>query len=503
MAIIQLPQQRSAMEGLMSGLGTGLGSGISSGINNIVDLKLQNLVKQQKQKNLEQGLASIVGPEKAPLYAALGVENPQVLNTLIKEGMQTPSQRFYEETLAGKPAQQTTEPQAPEIPGMQEVAQQLPQEAMQKEVTEMPVQKMPSIIKEPKEKALKPMVAQPKLDIASKLNSDIDRYKQAIASGKLRPVQIDKLSKEITKKENTLAKLVINKEKEKSDQKKFERSQALKEESFKLQEKKHLSKLDAEERKEIREKQEKIDKKYTPELDKIINQAEASSTDKSRLLEMKRINEEGDLGSNTFNILVDALQHGPFGMKLDLTSLQTADAQAMQKLSKDFMKNIKETIGTSKITQAEVLLYLQTIPNLMQSKEGRARVIGTNLLLNDLKEKKADIANDIIKKNNGLLPDNFKLKLHEKMKPFVNKLQKDFKSVAKLAQAQQQTAIPEKKAESSGLISDITRGIGQIAGAHNPVTGAIEPVTETLIGKGLSALGGAVQPTLKRMFPWF
>jgi len=514
MALTVLPSQPTAgyalgqaLGGGLAGLGTGLGQGISS----IIELKLQRMQQEQKQKNLESQLAPLVGPEKAPIYSAIGAENPQALASLIKMEAEAPGQQYYASVLAGMP-------EAAAIPGMPTTVAAPVEKPLERpteptipavEASEM-AQMSAELPKVPTIKAAPKAAASTRPDEATKIRSDIDRMRNALVSGKLNPKQVERLSNLITRKEDTLSKLVINEKKEKAAQSRFDKKQKLNKEKFKLQEKKFMEQLSTQKRKEEKERQDKIDAKYSKELDKIASQSEAASIDKGRFLEMKRINEEGDLGSNGFNIFVDALEKGFLSAKIDLTSLQTADAQAMKKLSKDFIKNVKETIGTSRITQAEVLLYLQTIPNLMQSPEGRARIIETNLLLNDLKVKKFDIANDLIGKNNGKIPQNFTAKIQQKMSPYIKKFEKEIQGVA--AKVKKNPALAKKleaaKKKPKGIAGSIaSRAYEELTTPPEqliPPAGPRTKAPETLLG--LENIPGQLSRIAKnipgRFFPW-
>jgi len=425
MAIIQLPQQQT----FGTGFGAGLGSSIGSGIQSLVNMKLDALAKRQKQQSTMQGLQALGYTQEES--AQLSALDPQILNTVVKEKIQEPSQRFYQSVISGAPIGK----EAPRV-ATTPIAKS--------------IEKPAYTLQEPSMDSL-PMPKN-KVDYASGLSNEIDRYKSALSSGRLKTKQADQLSKLIAQKENTLSKLIINDKKEAATERRFNK------------------KLDI-------QKQEKIDKEYKPIVKKINSKAEAALTDRARFKEMKRINEEGDLGSNAFNIFVDALEHGIFGLGVNLTSLQSADAQSLKKLSKDFVKNVKETIGTSRITQAEVMLYLSTIPNLMQSPEGRARIIDTNIALGNLQVKKADITHDIIKKNKGDIPKNFDSILLQRMKPHIQKFENKILQVAKAAKENKKL---KKKQKAFEAITG--EKVGTFAGA---VPGA-------LAGAKLGSIGGPI-----------
>jgi len=93
MAIITLPSQPTtghAIGQMLGGGVAGLGQGLGAGISNIINMKLQNMQRQQQKKNLEEKLSAILPTEKAAAFASLGVDNPSLLNLLIRKERDTP-----------------------------------------------------------------------------------------------------------------------------------------------------------------------------------------------------------------------------------------------------------------------------------------------------------------------------------------------------------------------------------------------------------------------------
>ena len=448
-----LPSNRGALGSMVgAGLG-GLGQGIGSGIENIINLKLKNMERQQKTSSLSESFQvleqqGVLQPGEAQALANIATQSPELANIMLKEKFEGPAEQVYGEAVSGQraPTQQAPMP-AQQLPGVQPAIteQQIPQQMLQQAM-------VPGAAAAAPEMATPEMVAPPrtKAAMANKLAEDIARMKTYL--GRVSRKNIHKLQSQINHKEAQLSKIIINEERERNAQDRFGQTLKLRQDEMKLAKDKFKSEKAAMGRKEEVQKQDKIDKEYKPLMKDINKKAEAALTDRARYLEMKRINEEGDLGSNAFNIFADALEHGLFGLGINLTSLQTADAQAMKKLSKDFVKNVKEIIGTSRITQAEIMLYLSTIPNLMQSPEGRARIIDTNLELIKLSDSKQKMASDLIKKNGDKIPANFDTKLFSKMRP---KLEKFEKNILKVANKAKQNIKVQQKQKGQTTFKDV------------------------------------------------
>ena len=103
----------------------------------------------------------------------------------------------------------------------------------------------------------------------------------------------------------------------------------------------------------------------------------------------------------------------------------TADAQELQKLTVDFIKGAKSYFGP-RITEREVQMYLQSIPNLSQSKQGRLKVIENNKIMNEAALVKEQAMRDILKENRGKVPFDLEDQLEERTKGKLDKLSEQF-----------------------------------------------------------------------------
>ena len=82
----------------------------------------------------------------------------------------------------------------------------------------------------------------------------------------------------------------------------------------------------------------------------------------------------------------------------------------------------------NRILATEVDNYLQTIPSLLQSGNGRARVINNYKMFNEAKHLKAKASREIIKENNGVVPPDLELMTEEMVTPLLDKWSEDFKN---------------------------------------------------------------------------
>jgi len=408
MAIIQFPQQKTSPS-FSSSFGAGFGEGLGSGISSLIDIKLQKMQQQQQVNQAKESLTPYLGKDKAEAIAPLTVSNPQLASELLKDAIEGPGRMAYSQAITGLPASE-------QIPALGAVNQPLQQSPFSD-------QKM-AIVTPPKPKVSvddKPISSS---KIAKKLNTDIERMRSFLP--RVNKKDIPKLQQQIDKKEERLEKIVFKEKEIEEKGKQFKQSQNLQEKKFKLQEKKYLNEMDAQKRKEARADQKDIDMETKEVYKKIIEQSKAARENDMRLNRMEKINDEGQLGGTLFNSLIGTITEGAFGIGLDLTSLMTADAQEFKKLSTDFLKNVKSVFG-ARVTQQEVKMYLQTIPTLMQSKDGRDKVIQNLKAFNKANKIRFNTMNDLIEKNNGRRPRNLSSEIEKRVASKLDNLAEKFK----------------------------------------------------------------------------
>jgi len=177
----------------------------------------------------------------------------------------------------------------------------------------------------------------------------------------------------------------------------------------------------AELRKISREEQKEINQETLPVYKETNKAAKAATESDMRLSRMEELNERGRLGIPIFNTFLKTLKKGVAGYGLDLTTLMTADAQEMEKLSTDFLKNVKDIFG-ARISQMEVQMFLQTVPTLVQNKEGRRRVIRNLRIFNEGARLRQKAMNEIIAENIGRRPRNLESLIEKRIKPQLDSL---------------------------------------------------------------------------------
>ena len=101
------------------------------------------------------------------------------------------------------------------------------------------------------------------------------------------------------------------------------------------------------------------------------------------------------------------------------------DIEEFEKLSNDFVKNAKQFFG-SRITDADLRVFMQTIPTLMQTDAGKKKVIENLRSLNELTEIEAKAARSIIKANGGVPPIDIEQQVKDKIGDKIDKVAQEF-----------------------------------------------------------------------------
>jgi len=152
--------------------------------------------------------------------------------------------------------------------------------------------------------------------------------------------------------------------------------------------------------------------------EKVLDAYEGTKGTLMKLDRMEALNKEGKLTSAAAAKISESLG-------IPLSVLANPQSEEFQKLSQDLMSNITKYYG-NRILQVEVDNFLKTIPTLMNSPEGRDRIIKNMKLLLE-PNKLAYNAYKEISKEGGKTPLNLHEKVLERLEPKLEKLSEEFK----------------------------------------------------------------------------
>lgn len=177
---------------------------------------------------------------------------------------------------------------------------------------------------------------------------------------------------------------------------------------------------------------------------------------------------------------------------LNIPALRNSSGEEFKKIAANFTKNARAYFG-SRISNFELEKFLETIPALNQSPEGRKRVIANLKNIARLEVEAGKAAREIIKENKGIPP----LDLYERVDERIDKKAEKFAKKFKKDLARSVPAAPSKLATAAGatlgeLAGAGLRNIGPIAGAGAGYYFGGRPgaALGTLAGGGLQSLLG-------------
>jgi hypothetical protein len=172
-------------------------------------------------------------------------------------------------------------------------------------------------------------------------------------------------------------------------------------------------------------------------VDDLKNKEKAAKEGNLRLKRMEVLIDKGNLPNAAIWSALSKLEHAPFisGLTAPFAEIlkggvksysgNPADIEEFEKLSNEFIKNAKQYFG-SRITQKEVELFLQTLPNLMQTDTGKKKIIQNIRSLNALTEIEAKAARSIINANGGTAPIDIEQQVQDKIGNKFDKVAKKF-----------------------------------------------------------------------------
>lgn len=176
------------------------------------------------------------------------------------------------------------------------------------------------------------------------------------------------------------------------------------------------------------EEQKVINKEVYPYIKDLRAKAKGAKENDMRLKRMEKLIESGNLNNPAFVSLLRSLRHGIGGyIGLDLTGMLSGETQEFDKLSNDFVKNIKDIFG-SRITDQDLKSFMATIPQSTQTNEGKRAVINNLRLFNEAAYLREKAASALLKKYGNKPPLDFEEQVENLVKPKLDEIAKRFES---------------------------------------------------------------------------
>jgi len=218
---------------------------------------------------------------------------------------------------------------------------------------------------------------------------------------------------------------------------------------FKLGPSKEQQKQLNEQRKMKFAEQKEINKTVLPYIKETQDKAKSAKENDVRLNRMEKLVHSGKLNNPQFASLLKTIKHGVFGVGIDFEGLLSPESQEFNKISTDFVKSAKDIFG-SRLTDTDLKTFLQTVPTLSQSNEGKLSVINNLKIMNKAAEIKNRVARELLKEYGNNPPLDFEAEVEEIAKPELDALAAKFEA-----------GYQGKKTKTSSLLGDVVGSIGQ------------------------------------------
>lgn len=162
------------------------------------------------------------------------------------------------------------------------------------------------------------------------------------------------------------------------------------------------------------------------EVKEINKKYEAARNADMRISKMEKLIDSGKLNHPVIAGLAKTATKGIFGVGLNLMGLLSPESQEFDKLSTDFVKDAKDIFG-SRLTNLDIETFLQTVPTLSQSNDGKRLVINNLRLFNEGAKIKKHAMDEIIDANGGVTPPNLESLVDKVAAPRLDALAERFK----------------------------------------------------------------------------
>ncbi|CDK30202.1 hypothetical protein [Candidatus Babela massiliensis] len=430
-------------------IGAGLGSGLSQGLQALVQNLITNKQQQQQMQQRQQGLQALFPHLNSQQAQSLGGLDASTLNQLLKQQHQEQAgQRQMQNTASGLQALGISPQDASQLQGLPESLQSVVLKNYLGSAGNTGLDQVLSAIRgEP--------VAQQGTPLSEASgNAPLENIPQ---------VQPMKSLQEVLKNPRITPDQRLKIEKMIQQREQFEKKESTRERAEAIRERREAFKDTKAERKEI--------------LDRV----KAAREQLHDLGRMEELDKSGKLNSPGY---LEFLSN----IGMDISNLKSPESQEFQKIAANFLRDAKTYFG-GRVSNYEIEQFLQTIPNLSQSPQGRARVIANLKRLSNIALSYNEALKDVMNSNKGIPPLDLIEQVDARMEKKLDKISEKFREdLAKPTPPGQDPWVTAALAGSGKLIGNfgaplLGAGAGWLAGGP--------------VGAGIGALGVGGKDILK------
>lgn len=179
----------------------------------------------------------------------------------------------------------------------------------------------------------------------------------------------------------------------------------------------------------------------------IVNAEKAARDNLATLNRIEELDRTGKVQGLTGDIL----------NKVGLGRFRTAETQELEKLTQSFMSNLKNIFG-ARPTNFDVQQYLKAVPSLVQSPEGRARVIKNLRVANKAAQIRAEALREILKANKNRVPSNLDLLIEERVGDQLDRLNQELSGSPTGTESQESEQLPDPAQYVGRRVQDTVTG---------------------------------------------
>lgn len=167
--------------------------------------------------------------------------------------------------------------------------------------------------------------------------------------------------------------------------------------------------------------------------DEITAGSKTAALEDQRLKRMEELDAKGNLSKPLTIATLDKIG-------LPISILNNPDNEEFRKLEQDFVRDVND-VFRGQIRVFEIQSYLKTVPQLINTPEGRKAIIRNRRLLNDAKLLRKKAYDEIVKENNGRIPRNLDMIIEDRVGNELDALSEQFSSGVNNALTPTQTKV--------------------------------------------------------------
>lgn len=160
-----------------------------------------------------------------------------------------------------------------------------------------------------------------------------------------------------------------------------------------------------------------IDKQESPYWDELVTENNQSHANILKYKALEDLIETGNMSDPDWVSAVNFLTQHSIGKVINANVLLTPEDENYNKILKEFMTGISKTFG-GKVSNMELQQYMQKFPTLLNTPEGRTRIVRDLLDFAQIPLDKYKVADRIRANNNYFLPKGFSSMVEKEFEPY-------------------------------------------------------------------------------------